>query len=206
MSINSQCNRLSREVLELYLMPVTYNNFLNTTFSHSGHMEWHAGSFLLEGEFLIPEWTRSPFPTFWRVDTGWTSQTMLLALRKCKEDVCGKWNVINSPLNTHTHTHTHKHNIVYLFIGASASEPHTSELNGGISHIHTYIIYICIYSTSPLFLWQQVGIIFHILTGSCRFCRFCSIYPRSCKMMFPISYLVYKCKLLCMFTNNIPCL
>ena len=36
-----------------------------------------------------------------------------------------------------------------------------------------YITYI--YSTSPLFLWQQVGIIFHILTG---FCRFCSIYHR----------------------------
>ena len=50
---------------------------------------------------------------------------------------------------------------------------------------------IYIYSTSPLFLWKQVGIIFHILTGICRFCRFCSIYPRSCKMMFPISYLVY---------------
>ena len=63
-----------------------------------------------------------------------------------------------------------------------------------------------IYSTSPLFLWQQVGIIFHILTGSCRFCRFCRfcfIYPRSCKMMFPISYPVYKCKLLSTFTNNI---
>ena len=35
-----------------------------------------------------------------------------------------------------------------------------------------------IYSTSPLFLWQQMGIIFHIPTGSC-------------KMMFPISNLVY---------------
>ena len=53
-----------------------------------------------------------------------------------------------------------------------------------------YHAYNYVYSTSPLFLWQQVDIIFHTLTGSCRFCRFCSIYPRSCKMMFPISYLV----------------
>ena len=37
---------------------------------------------------------------------------------------------------------------------------------------------LCIYSTSPLFLWWHVGIIFHILTGSC-------------KMMFLISYFVY---------------
>ena len=28
-------------------------------------------------------------------------------------------------------------------------------------------VYYSIYSTSPLFLWRQVGIIFHILTGSC---------------------------------------
>ena len=47
---------------------------------------------------------------------------------------------------------------------------------------------------------------YYILTGSCRYCTFCSIYPRSCKMMFPIRYLVYKCKLLYMFTNNIACL
>ena len=65
--------------------------------------------------------------------------------------------------------------------------------SGGLWTINPCLLWFIynIYSTSPLFLWQQVGIIFHILTGSCRFCRFCSTYPRSCKMMFPISYLVY---------------
>ena len=48
-----------------------------------------------------------------------------------------------------------------------------------------YISYI--YSTSPLFLWQQVGIIFHILTGSCRFCRFCSIYQNLQNLQLPVS-------------------
>ena len=50
-----------------------------------------------------------------------------------------------------------------------------------IWYIPTVLVYIDIYSTLPLFLWQQVGIIFLILTGSCRFCRFWNICPRSCK-------------------------
>ena len=61
--------------------------------------------------------------------------------------------------------------VVVLSIGVSSrhqyAKPHPRE---GFNYY--------IYSTSPLFLWQQVGIIFHILTGSCRFCRFCSIYHR----------------------------
>ena len=52
-------------------------------------MEWPAGNFSLEGEFLTLEWIHSLFPTFWRVDTGWTSQTMLHVLRKCEKDACG---------------------------------------------------------------------------------------------------------------------
>ena len=52
-------------------------------------MELHAGSFSLEGEFLTLEWIHSLFPIFWRVDTGWTSQTMLHALRKCEKEACG---------------------------------------------------------------------------------------------------------------------
>ena len=64
-------------------------------------------------------------------------------------------------------------------------------------------IYIYMYSASPLFPWQQVGIIFHVLTGSC-------------EMMFPISYLVYSvnyftCLLILYhgcnnWTNQISCL
>ena len=67
-------------------------------------------------------------------------------------------------------------------------------------------IYIYIYSTLPLFLWQQLGIIFHILTGSCRFCKFWNIYPRSCKNDVSYKLPCLQCKLLDMFTNNTPCL
>ena len=54
-----------------------------------------------------------------------------------------------------------------------------------ISFSYENKIMYAIYST---FVSMATGIIFHILTGSCRFCSMC---PRSCKMMFPISYLVY---------------
>ena len=91
------------------------------------------------------------------------------------------------------------------------------------SCIYAYIMYVCmyvcmyvsmcvgtyyiiIYSTLPLFLWQQLGIIFHILTGSFRFCRFWNIYPRSCKNDVSYKLPCLQCKLLDMFTNNIPCL
>ena len=33
----------------------------------------------------MPEWTQSPFSLFWRMGTDWKNQTMLHALRKCKE-------------------------------------------------------------------------------------------------------------------------
>ena len=44
------------------------------------------------------------------------------------------------------------------------------------------------------------------LTGSCRFCRFWNIYPRSCKNDVSYKLPCLQCKLLDMFTNNTPCL
>ena len=41
---------------------------------------------------------------------------------------------------------------------------------------------------------------------SCRFCRFWNIYPRSCKKDVSYKLSCLQCKLLDMFTNNIPSL
>ena len=123
----------------------------------SGPMEWPVGSFSLEGEFLIPEWTRSLFPSFWRVDTGWTSQTMLHALRTCKEHVCGKWNIISPPPHTYTHAHTHtdRHTSTHclsIYWGKRERAPHQWVEWRNFSYIY---IYVCILCVRPVYTYAR---------------------------------------------------